>query len=64
MPGTQQSKSKAKLLVGKDKVSKEFTAATVVGGSILSTSTGTLPVYDETGTLLGYIALFDTADLT
>lgn len=59
-----QSKSKEKLLVLKDKVSREATAATVVGGSILATTTYTIPVYDETGTLLGYMPLFDTADLT
>jgi len=64
MSGTTQSKSKDKLLVLKDKVSKEYdSTANVVGGSILGTATGTLPVYDETGALLGYIALFDTADL-
>lgn len=60
----KQSKSKAKLLVTKDKISKELTAATVVGGSILSTTTGTIPAYDEHGNILGYIALFDSADLT
>lgn len=59
-----QAKNKAKLLVTKDKVSKEFTAAVLVGGSaVLATTTGSLPVYDEEGVLLGYIALFDTATL-
>lgn len=59
-----QSKSKDKLIVMKDKVSKEVTASALVGGSaILATTTGSLPVYDENGDILGYIALFDTATL-
>lgn len=59
-----QSKSKEKLIVMKDKVSKELTASALVGGSaILATTTGSLPVYDENGDVLGYIALFDTATL-
>lgn len=60
-----QSKSRAKLLSTKDKVSTEYdNSANVVGGSILATATGTLPAYDEKGNLLGYTAIFDTADLT
>ena len=59
-----QSKSKAKLIVMKDKVSKELTASALIGGTaILATTTGSLPIYDETGNLLGYIALFDTPTL-
>ena len=59
-----QSKSKDKLIVMKDKVSKEVTASALVGASaILATTTGSLPVYDENGDILGYIALFDTATL-
>ena len=59
-----QSKSKDKLIVMKDKVSKEVTASALVGGTaILATTTGSLPVYDESGNVLGYIALFDTATL-
>ena len=59
-----QSKSKDKLLVMKDKVSKEVTASALVGGTaILATTTGSLPVYDEKGNILGYIALFDTPTL-
>jgi len=59
-----QSKSPDKLIMLKDKVSNEFTSAAVVGSAIAATTTGTLPVYDESGTLLGYLPLFDTADLT
>jgi hypothetical protein len=59
-----QSKSADKLLVLKGKVSEEVTAATVVGTNILATTTYSLPVYDERGTLLGHVALFDTAALT
>jgi hypothetical protein len=58
-----QSKSKEKLLVLKDSVSKEATTgltATITAPAAV----GTIPAYDEQGTLLGYIALFDTADLT
>ncbi len=59
-----QSKSKDKLIVMKDKVSKEATAVALVGASaILATTTNSLPVYDENGDILGYIALFDTATL-
>ena len=31
--------------------------------AIDASATGTLPVYDEDGTLLGYLALFDTNTL-
>jgi len=59
-----QSKSKDKLIVMKSAVSKELTASALVGGTaILATTTGSLPVYDENGNVLGYIALFDTASL-
>jgi len=59
-----QSKSKDKLIVMKSAVSKEITASALVGGTaILATTTGSLPVYDENGDVLGYIALFDTASL-
>jgi len=59
-----QSKSKDKLLVMKDKVSVEATAAVLVGGTnILATTTYSIPAYDENGNILGYIALFDTATL-
>lgn len=59
-----QSKSKDKLMVMKDKVSKEATVVTLVGGTaITATTTNSLPVYDENGDILGYIALFDTATL-
>ena len=59
-----QSKSKEKLIVMKDKVSVEASAVTLVGGTaILADTTYSLPVYDEKGNLLGYIALFDTATL-
>jgi hypothetical protein len=59
-----QSKSKAKLIVMKDNISKELTASALVGGTaILATTTGSLPVYDEHGNILGYIALFDTDTL-
>lgn len=60
-----QSKSKDKLLVFKDKVSVESTSGlSVVGSTIAATATATLPIYDEDGTLLGHVALFDTANLT
>jgi len=60
-----QSKSIEKLLVLKSKVSEEATTGlTVVGSTIAATATATIPVYDEKGTLLGYVALFDTANLT
>jgi len=60
----KQSKSKSKLIVCKDVISKEFSAQTLVGGTnIVADTTGSLPVYDENGTLLGYIALFDTPTL-
>lgn len=60
-----QAKNKAKLLVLKDKVSVEATTGlSVVGSTIAATATATVPVYDENGTLLGHIALFDTANLT
>lgn len=59
-----QSKSKDKLIVMKDSISKEATVATLVGGTaITATTTNSLPVYDENGDILGYIALFDTATL-
>ncbi len=60
-----QSKSREKLIVMKDKVSKEATTGlTVVGSTIAATATATIPVYDENGDLLGHVALFDTAALT
>ena len=60
-----QSKSIDKLIVFKDKVSVEYdSSANVLGGSIPATATGTLPAYDEKGKLLGYVALFDTVNLT
>jgi len=59
-----QSKSKDKLLVMKDKVSREANAVTLVGGSaITATTTNSIPAYDEDGNILGYIALFDTDTL-
>ena len=59
-----QSKSKDKLIVMKSAVSKEFNAVTLIGGTnIIADTTGSLPVYDEGGNILGYIALFDTATL-
>lgn len=60
----QQSTSKAKMLLTKNKISEEAAAVSLVGGSaILADTTYSLPVYDEEGTLLGYIALFDTPTL-
>lgn len=60
-----QSKSKDKLLVLKEPVTKEMTSGlSVVGSAIAATATHTVPVYDEDGNLLGHMALFDTADLT
>lgn len=62
---TIQSKSKDKLIVMKDKVSSEATTGlSVVGSTIAATATATIPVYDENGTLLGHVPLFDTANLT
>lgn len=59
-----QSKSREKLLVGKDKISKHVTAAALVGGTaITATTTNSLEVFDENGVSLGFIALFDTATL-
>ena len=59
-----QSKSREKLITFKNKVSDEVTTSALVGGAaILATTTGSLPIYDEKGTLLGYVALFDTANL-
>ena len=59
-----QSKSREKLLVSKDKVSQHVTAVTLVGGTnITATTLNSLEVFDETGTSLGFIALFDTATL-
>ena len=59
-----QSKSREKLLVSKDKVSAHVTATVVVGGSITGSTMNTLEVFDENGVSLGFIALFDTVDLT
>ena len=60
-----QSKSKDKLIVMKDSVSKEATTGlAVVGSTIAATATATIPVYNEKGDLLGHVALFDTATLT
>lgn len=61
-----QSKSREKLLVMKDKVSAEATTglALVGGTAITATAQASLPVYDEHGVLLGYVALFATAALT
>ena len=57
-----QSKSKDKLLVLKDKVSDEATTGlSVVVSACASTISATVPVYDEKGTLLGYIPLIDSA---
>ena len=60
-----QSKSREKLLTLKDKVSEEATTglALVGGSAITANAQASLPVYDENGTLLGYVALFDTATL-
>lgn len=59
-----QSKSREKLIVMKNKVSAEATAVTLVGGTnIVADTTYSLPVYDEQGILLGYMALFDTPTL-
>jgi len=58
-----QSKSKDKLLVLKDKVSAEATTE-LTADITVPAAVATVPAYDETGNLLGYIALFDTADLT
>ena len=62
---TIQSKSREKLITMKDKISEEATTGlAVVGSTIAATATATLPVYDEKGVLLGYMPLFDTANLT
>lgn len=59
-----QSKSREKLLVGKDKISKHTTATALVGASaILADTVNSLEVFDENGVSLGFIALFDTATL-
>ena len=64
MSGTKQSKSRSKLLVSKDVVSKHVTAVTLVGGTaILADTKNSLEVFDEKGVSLGFIALFDTATL-
>jgi len=63
MSGSKQSKSKAKLLVLKDRVSVEATTG-LTADITVPAAVGTIPVYDEAGTHLGYIAIFDTADLT
>ena len=34
------------------------------GGSPTASIIGSLPVYNESGQVIGYLALFDTADLT
>ena len=53
-----QSKSREKLLVLKDKVSKEVAAITTSTTTTLDAD-NMLPVYDENGDLVGYIALYD-----
>lgn len=59
-----QSKSREKLLVSKDKVSAHVTAVTLVGGTnILADTKNSLEIFDENGVSLGFIALFDTANL-
>ena len=63
MSGTKQSKSRSKLLVSKDVVSKHVTAVVVVGGSIVGSTKNSLEVFDEKGVSLGFIALFDAANL-
>ena len=63
---TVQSKSRAKVITTKDKISAEATTGlSIVGGTnITANAQASLPVYDENGTLLGHVALFDTATLT
>lgn len=58
-----QSKSKAKLIVMKNKVSDEITTAVKDPAVDLSDTTSSLPIYDENGKLLGYIALWAAATL-
>ena len=53
-----QSKSREKLLVLKDKVSKEVAAITTSTTTTLDAD-NMLPVCDENGDLVGYIALYD-----
>lgn len=60
-----QAKNRYKLLVLKDKVSAEVTTGlSLVGGTnIVADAIASIPLYDENGTLLGHVALFDTATL-
>lgn len=58
-----RSKSINKVLAMKDKVSQELTA-TAVDYTSMPDTTGSLPIYDESGKILGYIALYSNADLT
>jgi len=61
-----QAKNRAKLIVMKDKVSDEANigiSPAVVAASMPAAG-GTLPIYDETGVLLGYVALYTNPDLT
>jgi len=61
-----QAKNKAKLVVMKDKVSAEHTDLSASSPAVVSTAAvqGTLPIYSETGVLLGYVALYANPDLT
>lgn len=58
-----QSKSIKKLLVLKDVVSAEFTEVEMPSEHMPHT-VGSLPVYDENGVLLGYIAIYEDASFT
>lgn len=58
-----QSRSIDKVLSFKNKISAETTAATITEGAMPDTA-ASLPVYDENGNILGYIALYGNADLT
>ena len=60
MAGTQ-SRAPEKMLLLKDSVSREFTAASTQLGEIKTV--GSMPIYDEKGRLLGYIPLFKNANL-
>jgi hypothetical protein len=58
-----QSRSRDNLLIMKNKVSKEVTVIVKDPAETLSSTKASLPVYDEKGQLLGYVALFATATL-
>ena len=58
-----QSKSIEKLIVMKSPVSQEYTADVTVAASMPDT-VGTVPVYDENGNILGYMALYANPDLS